>query len=111
MSRIIIEFIGGFRDGLRFDSASADAEESKWAWMWYRQFKDGKIGHTITSASDAAVNVMRSHKTHDEFEATMKNHPGFPCHYYQVVDRIKQGDSVTVRINSISKEEYEQQTQ
>ena len=102
MGRVIIEFTGGFRDGLRLVSDSLDAEESQWAWMWYRQFKDGKVGHTITSMSDAALEWSRQYTVEER-----QNLPGPPGHYYQVADRIEDGDTVTVKIKHISREEYE----
>ena len=97
--RIVIEFIGGFKDGDCLRSDSEDPEEVKSALSYYLVFsKQGTIGKRFRAISDARWNELEDIvEVTDAGPVLMRAPIAGMNHVYEVVDRIEDDDRILVR--------------
>lgn len=86
--RVIFKFKGGPLDG---KTVSGDAGEPGEAQRYYVLTYHGRLGQRFRTASEYAVNVLVRRGLQAE-----QPHP-FQPHYYEVIDRIDNGDVLVVR--------------
>jgi len=96
---IIIEFIGGFRDGGRFSSASEDPDDAWFAKSMYFRSREGEIGRTHRTASDLGMQIFL---TEGPVAAIKKGVA--PNHFYKVVSKIEKDDDIIVRFEYAGQE-------
>jgi hypothetical protein len=97
---IIVEFVGGFRDGTRVSSGSADPNEANFALSMYHFSHQGKIGAKHKTASDAAVEILRT-----EGPAELAKRGLDMNHFYKVVSNTVEGDDTIIRFQSVGPED------
>jgi hypothetical protein len=86
--RVIFKFLGGPLDG---KTVTGEPGEPGEAQRYYALTCHGRLGQRFRTASEYAVNVLLTEKLQGE-----KPHH-FQQHYYEVTDRIDNGDVLVVR--------------
>ncbi len=86
--RVIFKFTGGPLDGKTVAGESGEPGEAQ---RYYALTYHGRLGQRFRTASEYAVNVLAREKLQGE-----KPHH-FQPHYYEVTDRIDNGDVLVVR--------------
>jgi hypothetical protein len=95
---IVVEFIGGFRDGLRWSTDSPDRRESnEAAWLWC--IHEGIIGKKIGVLSEAATEPVISERGQEA-----KNRGMDINHFYTLIEKVEDGTDTIIRY------EYSQET-
>jgi hypothetical protein len=89
---IIVEFVGGFRDGGRFSSASEDPDDAWFAKSMYLRSNAGDIGHTHRTASDADMQIFLTEGPDVAIQKGL-----VPNHLYKVVSKTEKDGDITVR--------------
>ena len=97
--RIVIEFIGGFKDGDCLRSDSAEPEVVKSALSYYFVFsKQGAIGKRFRAISDARWNELEDIVEMTDAGPVLTREPTASMnHIYEVVDRSESDDQILVR--------------
>jgi hypothetical protein len=93
---IIVEFVGGFRDGTRASSASEDPGEAELALNTWFISNQGEIGRKHGTASDAAKHILMT----EGGQALAERGLGM-SHFYKVVSKTVNGDETIVRFESV----------
>jgi hypothetical protein len=93
---IIVEFVGGFRDGFRASMESKDPEESGVAQMAYHLSHRGEIGRKHKTASDAARHILET-----EGAAALAQRGLDMNHFYKVVSNDVVGDDTIIRFQAV----------
>jgi hypothetical protein len=96
---IIVEFVGGFRDGTRASTASDDPAEAKFALMKYHFSNQGEIGKKHQEISVAAQEIF-----HTEGVAGLVQRGLEMNHFYKVVSKTIEGDDTIVRFQSVGQD-------
>jgi hypothetical protein len=96
---IIVEFVGGFRDGELASTASDFPEDVRLAEASYFLSHRGEIGRKHKTVSDAAMQVMVT----EGGQAARER--GFDMnHVYQVVERTEKDGDTIVRFEYVGQE-------
>jgi hypothetical protein len=96
---IIVEFVGGFRDGGRFSSKSKDLDEAWFAKAMYIRSNAGDIGHTHRTASDAGMQIFLTEGPEVAIQLRVA-----PNHLYKVVSKTEKDGNITVRFEYAGQE-------
>jgi hypothetical protein len=96
---IIVEFVGGFRDGMRASSESADPGESKFALSVYAMSHEGEIGREHRSYPDPALHAIQM-----EGGEAIAEHGLDMNHFYKVVSKTVKDDDTIVRFEFVEQE-------
>ena len=93
---IIVEFVGGFRDGLRASSASEDPGESTFALQTYALSQPGQIGKKHQAYSDEAMRVFRTEGPQAIAERGLD--------FYKVTSKTVKDDDTIMRFEFVEQE-------
>jgi hypothetical protein len=96
---IIVEFVGGFRDGGRFSSDSDDPGDAWFAKSMYFRSHEGEIGRTHRTASDVGMQIFLT-----EGPVAAMNKGVAPNHLYKVVRKVEKDDDIIVRFEYAGQE-------
>ncbi len=94
--RVIFKFSGGPLDG---KTVSGSPREPGEVQMYYALSHHGRLGQRFRTASDYAVKTLLK----EGLDADHLHH--FQQHYYQVIDRIDNGDVLLVRTEYVPQEQ------
>jgi hypothetical protein len=96
---IVVEFIGGFKDGMRLSSDSQDPNEAHEVASLYLSNHQGEPGRESQAISAAALEVMRA----EEPEGVMRT--AFDLnHKYELVERFDGDSDVMLRYKYLRQE-------
>jgi hypothetical protein len=96
---IIVEFVGGFRDGMRASSESTDPGESKFALSVYAISQEGEIGGEHRSYPDPAMHAIQM-----EGGDALAQHGLDMNQCYKVVSKTAKDDDTIVRFEFVEQE-------
>ncbi len=94
--KIIFKFLGGPLDGKTVAGEQGSATEAE---RYYTLSHHGRVGQRFRTASDYAVKTLLK----EGLQADRLHH--FQQHYYQVTDRIDNGDVVLIRTEYVPQEQ------
>jgi hypothetical protein len=90
---IVIEFVGGPRDGTRLSTASSDPKVTREAFAIYVTSKQGAVGGIHRTYSDAAQQILQTQGVTALINSGMEMDQ-----VYRVISKAERDGDITVRI-------------
>lgn len=103
--RIVVEFVGGFKDGQRLANDASDQQEAEQAHAYYHISESGTVGKRFRTLSDAGLMELQEIAEETPDGPRLKREPTAKMnHIYQVVARNEDDRQITVRFQYMGRE-------